>query len=106
MSFKATNGFRVDFRPAGASEFVEWTGRAESLSATSCTIATRLHPSVNVPLELRLYLPGTHWPLRVDQAEVTWGNWDSITVEFMDLPLQDRERLCQYLLEQKHMAAA
>ena len=45
---------------------------------------------------MRLYLPSEAWPIRVDHAKVTWGYWDSFTVEFFDCPAGDQERLEGY----------
>ena len=95
----AGNMFRVDFRPVEASTRPERTGRVDAYTTTGCTILTRSHPDPGAELELRLYLPGSSWPLRIDRAKVTWGHWDSFTVEFLALPASERTRLQNSLLE-------
>ena len=95
----AENMFRADFRPVAATTLSEQTGRVESFSATGCTILTRSHPDPGAELELRLYLPGSSWPLRVDRAKVAWGHWDSFTVEFLSLPASEQNRLEESLVE-------
>lgn len=92
--------FRVDFRPLHAETLAEHTGRVESVSATGCTIRSRNQPEPGAELELRLYLPGRAWPIRVDHATVTWGYWDSFCVYFLSLPAPDREQLAAYLAAQ------
>lgn len=89
--------FRADFRPMHAQTFSENSGRVESLSATGCTILARCQPQPDAELELRLYLPDGDWPLRVDRAHITWGHWDSFTVEFLSLSVREKQRLLNYL---------
>ena len=97
---------RVDYRPAAAQEFCEWTGRVDRLSATGCSIRTAHHPEPGATLELRLYLPGSAWPIRVQQAEVTWSHWDEFTVEFRRLSICDLDQLQNCLMERSALAAA
>lgn len=91
--------FRADFRPVAAETLSEHTGRVQSLSSSGCTIRTRCQSEPGAEIELRLYLPGGAWPIRVDHAKGTWGDWDSFTVEFLSLPTCDQERLEDYLAE-------
>ncbi len=95
---------RVDFRPAPVPASCDQTGRVESLSATGCTILTRDRPKPGTTLELRVYLPGGDWPLRVDHATVTWSHWDCFTVEFLSIPARDQQRLRTYLSEASTLA--
>lgn len=88
---------RVDFRTVPAQSLTEQTGRLESLWATGCTILSAHHTASGEALELRIYLPDGEWPLRIDRAKITREQWDSITVEFLDLPVRDQERLRTYL---------
>jgi hypothetical protein len=97
MSEGRTVSCRVDFRTLLAHSFTEQTGRVESLWATGCTILTTEHPACDTLLELRIYLPDGEWPLRVDRAQMTWGHWDSFTVDFLSLPAGDQQRLREYL---------
>jgi hypothetical protein len=76
--------FRIDIRPAQDQNIQEYVGRAEHLSPRGCAIRSSYRPDPGAVLELRLYLPGTSWPVAVDRAQVTWGHWDSFTVEFHD----------------------
>lgn len=89
--------FRADFRPIHAQTFSETTGRVASLLATGCTILAGCQPQPDAELELRLYLPDGGWPLRVDRAHITWGHWDSSTVEFLSMPAHEKQRLLNYL---------
>ena len=97
---------RVDYRPAGAENFCEWTGRVNYLSATGCSIRTRHQPDVDTRLELRIYLPGSDWPMQVTQAEIIWSHWDEFTVEFRNLSMRDQNQLQRCLLEGSALAAA
>lgn len=54
---------RVDYRHATALGFCEWTGRVEFLSTNGCTILTAQRPEPGATLELRIYLPGSDWPI-------------------------------------------
>jgi hypothetical protein len=89
--------FRADYRPVAAKMLSAHTGRVQSISSSGCTIFARCQPQPGAQVELRLYLPGEAWPIRVDHAKVTWGYWDSFTVEFLDLSAGDQERLKDYL---------
>ncbi len=96
---------RVDYRPAGAQNFCEWTGRVNDLSATGCSIRTRDQPAADTRLELRIYLPGSGWPMRVTQAEIIWSHWDEFTVEFLELSIRDRDQLQRCLMEASALVA-
>ena len=97
---------RVDYRPVGAQHFCEWTGRVNYLSATGCSIQSSHQPDADMRVELRVYLPGGAWPIRVKQAEIMWSHWDEFTVEFLDLSLSDRDQLQHYLFEAAAPVAA
>ena len=97
---------RVDYRPVGAQNFCEWTGRANYLSATGCSIRTRHQPEADIRLELRIYLPGSVWPMRVTQAEIIWSHWDEFTVEFLELSIRDQDQLQRCLMVASALVAA
>lgn len=97
---------RVDYRPAGAESFCEWTGRVNYLSATGCSIRTAHQPEADTRLELRIYLPGSAWPIQVAQAEIIWSHWDEFTVEFRDVSIRDQNQLQRCLTEASALAAA
>lgn len=97
MSAQSTIPCRVDFRTFPAESFSETTGRVESLWATGCSIQASLPTAPDPVLELRIYLPDGEWPLIIDGAHITWGHWDSFTVEFVSMPDRDRARLHAYL---------
>lgn len=97
---------RVDYRRIGAQHFCEWTGRVKYLTATGCSIQTSHQPEADMLLELRVYLPGGAWPIRVNQAEIIWSHWDEFTVEFIDLSMSDRDQLQHYLIEAAAPVAA
>jgi hypothetical protein len=97
---------RVDYRPACAQAFCEWTGRVDYLSATGCSIQSTHRPTPGIRLELRIYLPGSPWPIRVQQAEVIWSHWDAFTVEFLTLPLRDLDQLQRCLIDVSALVAA
>ncbi len=101
MSERSTVPCRVDFRAIPAHSFTEATGRLESLWATGCTILASTPTAPDPVLELRIYLPDGEWPLTVDRAHVTWGHWDSFTVEFVNLPARDQARLHAYLASEQ-----
>ncbi len=97
---------RVDFRPVAAQEFCEHTGRVDTLSATGCSIRSGHRQEPGTTLELRVYLPGAHWPIRVQRAEVIWSHWDEFTVEFCDVSIRDQDRLQRCLGDASALAAA
>jgi hypothetical protein len=90
---------RVDYRPVGSEHFCEWIGRVNYLSATGCSIRTSHQPEADTPLELRIYLPGSAWPMQVKQAEIIWSHWDEFTVEFLELSVADRDQLQRCILD-------
>jgi hypothetical protein len=97
---------RVDYRPVGSEHFCEWIGRVNYLSATGCSIRTTHQPEADTPLELRIYLPGSAWPMQVTQAEIIWSHWDEFTVEFLELSIADRDQLQRCLLDGTALTAA
>jgi hypothetical protein len=97
---------RVDFRPVNVTHFCEYSGRAEYLSTTGCTIRTTDRPEPGTTLELRLYVPGSAWPIRVSRATVAWAHWDEFTVEFVQVPFRDHDQLRYCLANVSAHAAA
>lgn len=97
---------RVDYRPVGAQHFCEWTGRVNHLSATGCSIQTNHQPDADIQLELRIYLPGGAWPMRVQQAEIICSHWDAFMVEFLELSIRDRDQLEGCLMDAPALVAA
>ena len=97
---------RVDYRPVNLQHFCEYSGRAEHLSATGCSIRATERPEPGTVLELRLYVTGSAWPIRVVRATVAWAHWDEFTVEFVDMPLEDHDQLQRCLSEASLLAAA
>lgn len=97
MSAQSTIPCRVDFRTLRAESFSETTGRLDSLWATGCSIQASLPKAPDPVLELRIYLPDGKWPLIIERSHITWGHWDSFTVEFVSMPALDRARLNAYL---------
>ena len=41
--------------------------------------------------------PGWRMAPAIDRAEITGGQWDSLTIEFLSLPAREQERLMTYL---------
>jgi hypothetical protein len=97
---------RVDYRPVGTQAFVEWSGRVDLISASGCSIRTSQHPEPGSKLELRIYLPGSPWPIQVQQAEVIWSHWNEFTVEFLNLPIRDLDHLQRCLMDASALAEA
>ncbi|MCC2644009.1 MAG: hypothetical protein K0S45_4422 [Nitrospira sp.] len=96
---------RVDYRPTNATHFCEYSGRVGYLSATGCTIQATQRPDPGTTLELRLYVPGSAWPIRVTCATVAWSHWDEFTVEFVEVPFQDQDQLQRCLAEASALVA-
>lgn len=97
---------RVDYRPTNATHFCEYSGRVAYLSATGCTIQAIQRPEPGTALELRLYLPGSAWPIRVTHATVEWSHWNEFTVEFVQVPIRDLDQLQHCLAHAAVLAAA
>jgi hypothetical protein len=98
--------YRIDYRPTNVTHFCEYSGRVVSLSATGCTIQARQRPDPGSTLELRLYVSGSAWPIRVSRATVTWSHWNEFTVEFIQVPFQDQEQLQHCLAVVSALATA
>ncbi len=84
---------RVDYRPTNAQQFCEWTGRVARLSATECRIVAAHVPQPGAWRELRIYLRGHAWPIKVPQAEVGWSHWRDFTVGFLHFSRQEQDQL-------------
>jgi len=98
--------FRADFRPVAVTEFREHTGRVDTQSATGCSIRSRYRVEPGTTLELRVYLPGAHWPVCVQRADVIGSHWGEFTVEFRDLSIRDQDQLQRCLVDALALAAA
>jgi hypothetical protein len=66
------------------------------ITASSCTILTPLPPASGA-LELSLYFGDDEEPVRVDRAQVMWGDWNGFTVEFVDISEMEQRRLRECL---------
>jgi hypothetical protein len=96
MSAILERSCRVHYCPCGAAPSLERTHRLERLSATGCTIVTDQTPASDL-LELRIDVPDSEEPVRVEKAKVMWGNWDGFVVQFLDMAAAEQRRLREYL---------
>ena len=88
--------YRVTYRPIVEGTSLERTSRMDCMTARGCTILSPLPPASDA-LELSLYFGDQEEPVRVDRAQVMWGDWNGFTVEFHDMPATDQRRLREYL---------
>ena len=88
--------YRVTYRPIVAGTSLERTSRMDCMTATGCTILSPLPPASDA-LELSLYFGDQEEPVRVDRAQVMWGDWNGFTVEFVDISPAEQRRLRECL---------
>jgi hypothetical protein len=88
--------YRVTYRPIGAGTSVERTSRLGFITAIGCSIVSPLPPASDA-LELSLCFGDDEEPVRVDRAQVMWGDWTGFTVEFVDISAAEQRRLRECL---------
>ncbi len=88
---------RVDYWPMGGNPECERTSVLDFMSGAEGSIRAQQLPESGT-LELRIHLPGSDSPLRIDHAKITWGHWGAFTVEFVSMSTEDRQRLEDYLV--------
>jgi hypothetical protein len=83
----------LDMRTVDAQELVESKGYTVALSETGCHVVGDRSLSEGQLLELRVYVPDLEWPIRIDQARVTWTEGLMFGLAFVRLPASDLRHL-------------
>ena len=85
----------VEFRSTFSGEQIEGQGRLMDLSLGGCRITSDVTVATGTALELRVFVPDTDRPLRIDQARVRWARGHAWGAEFIHLEAEDLARLRQ-----------
>jgi len=85
----------VEFRSTFSGEQIEGQGKLMDLSLGGCRIASDIAVATGTALELRVFVPDTDCPLRIDQARVRWARGHAWGAEFIHLGADDLARLRQ-----------
>ena len=72
-------------------------GLTSGLSVHGCTLVTEELLLTGNALALHILLPAQSEPLKVDVAEVRWGQAGEFGLEFVRLPLQEKQRLTRFI---------
>lgn len=84
---------RVQFRSTFSGHQIDGEGKAIDISQGGCKIESDLRAPAGTTLELRLYVPGLDWPIRVEQAAVKWARGRQFGLEFVRLLPKEEETL-------------
>ena len=93
MELRKYPRFRVQFRSTFSGDRIDGDGKAIDLSQRGCRIESELTVPASTMLELRLYVPGLDWPMRVEQASVKWARGREFGLEFVRLLPKEEETL-------------
>ncbi len=74
-------------------------GTLFNLSQGGGSIQSEIPVQCGTILTLRVHLPSLKQPIAVDRAEVTWTAGEDFGVQFLQLGLQERERLNQVIAD-------
>ena len=91
MELRTYPRFRVQFRSTFTGHKIEGEGKATDLSQGGCRIEIDVSIPASTTLEMRLYVPGLDWPMRVEQAAVKWARGREFGLEFVRI-LPDEEK--------------
>jgi hypothetical protein len=80
-----------------SGEGIAGGGLVSELSDRGCKITSDDLLLPGTTLALHIQLPAQSTPLKVDLAEVRWAEGQECGLEFVRLPLQDKQRLQQFL---------
>jgi hypothetical protein len=88
-----------------SGEDVAGGGLTSGLSVHGCTLITEELLLAGNALAVHIQLPAQSQPLKVDVAEVRWGQAGEFGLEFVRLPLQEKQRLNKFIkaLEKRFM---
>jgi len=93
MELRKYPRFRVQFRSTFSGDRIDGDGKAIDLSQKGCRIESELTVPASTMLELRLYVPGLDWPMRVEQASVKWARGREFGLEFVRILPVEEEKL-------------
>lgn len=93
MDLRKYPRFRVQFRSKFSGNQIDGEGKAIDLSKGGCRIESDLSIPASTTLELRLYVPGLDWPMRVEQAAVKWARGREFGLEFVRMLPKEEETL-------------
>jgi hypothetical protein len=80
-----------------SGEDIAGGGLTSGLSVHGCTLVTDELLLSGAALVLHIQLPAQSEPLKVDVAEVRWGQAGEFGLEFVRLPLQEKQRLIKFV---------
>jgi hypothetical protein len=80
-----------------SGEDVAGGGLTSGLSVHGCTLVTEDLLLTGNTLAVHIQLPAQSQPLKVDVAEVRWGQAGEYGLEFVRLPLQEKQRLSKFI---------
>lgn len=86
--------FRTTFSPAGE---IEGTGSLLDLSMGGCRIESPVAVTLDLFVEVRIYVPHLEWPLMVDEATVQWVSGQTFGLAFFRMKESERQRLEQVI---------
>ncbi|MBX3235322.1 MAG: PilZ domain-containing protein [Nitrospiraceae bacterium] len=87
----------------------DFEGEAEvlDLSFTGCMAKSETPLEPGLLMKLSLFLPDGHeWPVRIDEAIVRWARGGEFGVQFVKLRPPQLQRIQQYLIKTKPLAAS
>ncbi len=85
--------FTVQFRSTFSANQQEGEGRTVDLSLGGCKIESTAPVIAGTKYEMRLYVPGFDWPLRIDEAQVRWTKVGVFGVEFGEVRPEEQTKL-------------
>jgi hypothetical protein len=85
--------FTVQFRSTFSANQQEGEGRTVDLSLGGCKIESNAPVVAGTKYEMRLYVPGFDWPLRIEEAYVRWTKVGVFGVEFMGVRPEEQTKL-------------
>jgi PilZ domain len=80
-----------------SGEDVAGGGLTSGLSVHGCTLVTEELLLAGASLAVHIQIPAQSEPLKVDVAEVRWGQAGEYGLEFVRLPLQEKQRLTRFI---------
>ena len=87
--------FSTQFRSTFSGGQREGQGRTLDLSSGGCKIETDLPVVLGTLFELRIYIPGLDWPLRIDEAQVRWvkAKTKTVGIQFAKIRSDEKAKL-------------
>ena len=97
MKLRRYGRIPVEYTALFSSALVRGQGLILDISMSGCRARSELTTQKDDWLGVLIHIPGDETPLYITQAAIRWANGPEFGMEFVDMELNDRQRLHQLI---------